>query len=162
MSDRPDLVLHMPVPPSVNRMYLRSMTRRGHRNLTPEYKAWRDKAGWDVKMQLAGVPEITCRFNALIEVPISWRRDTDGHIKPIFDLLELVGVISNDGNQHEVKVIPTDRTDCMVALTTLPLMGGIRKRRRGTWQTSKPGKPQPRFTVSAVTVTRLRKAGIRP
>lgn len=117
--------LTLPKPPSANRMFQRAITKRGKRRLTPEYLAWRDSAGWLARMQLVGVPRIDCRFNVRIEVPIS-RRDTDNFVKPLLDLCQLVGAISNDGNAHKVEVEPVQREDCMLALSPLPEMGGVR------------------------------------
>src|ERR1700689_3013554 len=122
-------------------MFQLRMTRRGKRNITTEYKAWRDKAGWLARMQLVGAEEITCRFNVTIEVPIS-RRDTDNSLKPLLDLCQLVHAISNDGNQNEVRIVPATRDDCMVALTPLPEMGGVRAPAKTLWRTSGPTKVQ--------------------
>lgn len=107
-------------------MFAQSITRRGKKNLTREYKAWRDEAGWLARVQLVGVPEIMCRFNVEIEVPISWR-DTDNWIKPLLDLCQRIHAVSNDGNQHEPRVTPTNRKDCKITLTPLPEMGRVRK-----------------------------------
>ena len=77
-------------------MFLRQMTRRGHRDLTaPEYKAWRDEAGWLVKMQIVGLETIVTKFRVVIEVPRSSRIDLDNHLKPILDLAQNMGIISN-------------------------------------------------------------------
>jgi hypothetical protein len=46
VSEQPAVVINFPRPTSANRMFSRQMTRHGHRDLTPEYKAWRDEAGW--------------------------------------------------------------------------------------------------------------------
>ena len=128
MPDIPTIILTVPCPPSANRMFQRRLTKKGKRNLTPEYKAWRDEAGWLARMQIMGAQPIDCRFNAAIEVPIS-RKDTDNHIKPLMDLCQLVHVITNDGNMHQVVITPTDRTDCLIALTPPER----RSRRRLPW-----------------------------
>ena len=134
MSDQPVVVIHFPRPPSANRMFLRQMTRRGHRDLTPEYKAWRDEAGWAVKMQIVGLETITCRFNIVVEVPRSSRVDLDNNLKPILDLAQNMGIISNDRNCAGISITPADRADCLAAFWTLPEMGEIRKQAkpRGT------------------------------
>ena len=75
---------------------------------------------------LSGTPPIDCRFNALIEVPVS-RRDSDNWAKATLDLLEDVGALTNDGNLHELTIRPTTRNDVMVALWCLPEMDGVRK-----------------------------------
>jgi Holliday junction resolvase RusA-like endonuclease len=106
-------------------MFQRRMTKKGRRDLTPEYKEWRDRAGWLLKMQLVGVPEITCRFNVSIEVPIS-RMDVDNHTKPLLDLCQNVHLISNDGNTNKIEIVPVDRPDCRLAFWPLPEMGSVR------------------------------------
>lgn len=115
----------MPPCPSTNALWIRGQGRARVRS--PDYVAWINRAGWDVKMQMAGVPIVTCRFNCVVEVPIS-RRDSDNWIKATLDLLEHVGVVSNDGNVAELAVRPVERADVMVALWLLPGMGGVRPR----------------------------------
>jgi Holliday junction resolvase RusA-like endonuclease len=119
VSDPPTVVIYFPRPVSANKMFMRQMTRKGHRDLTPEYKEWRDRAGWEVKMQLVGFEPITCLFNVTIEVPRS-RMDLDNHLKPILDLCQMVGVISNDRNAVGINIVPADREDCMAAFYALP------------------------------------------
>ena len=127
MTEQPDVIIHFPKPPSANRMFLRQMTRRGHRDLTPEYKAWRDEAGWILKMQIVGLVTITTRFNIVVEIPRSSRVDLDNNLKPILDLAQNMGVISNDRNCAGITITPADRSDCMAAFWCLPAMDGVRK-----------------------------------
>jgi Holliday junction resolvase RusA-like endonuclease len=140
----PDRIFHMPVPPSTNALWVRVGGATRTRARSPAYNAWIEEAGWSLRTQLRGCPPITCRFNALIEVPVS-RRDTGNWEKPVMDLLEHVGAITNDGNAHEIIIRPAPRTDVMVALWALPDMGGVRGRpsaRRGMrrdWERLKPG-----------------------
>jgi Holliday junction resolvase RusA-like endonuclease len=122
----PTVVVTVPRPPSANRMFQRRLTKKGKRNLTPEYKEWRDRAGWLLKTQIVGVPEIVCRFNVAVEVPIT-RMDTDNFLKPLLDLCQSTHLISNDGNQNRVTIIPAHRDDCMLAFWPLPEMDGVRK-----------------------------------
>jgi Holliday junction resolvase RusA-like endonuclease len=126
MSEQPAVVINFPRPPSANRMFLRQMTRRGRRDLTPEYKAWRDEAGWLVKMQIVGLETIACRFNIVVEVPRS-RMDLDNHLKPILDLAQNLDIITNDRNCAGITITPADRSDCMAAFWCLPEMGAVRK-----------------------------------
>jgi Holliday junction resolvase RusA-like endonuclease len=127
MSEQPAVVINFPRPTSANRMFSRQMTRRGHRDLTPEYKAWRDEAGWAVKMQIVGLVTITSRFNITIEVPRSSRVDLDNNVKPILDMAQNMGIISNDKNCAGITITPADRTDCMAAFWPLPEMGAVRR-----------------------------------
>lgn len=149
----PTIIVTVPRPPSANRMFQRKMTKKGRRDLTPEYKEWRDKAGWLLRMQLVGVPEIMCRFDVSIEVPIS-RMDTDNAIKPLLDLCQLVHLISNDGNQNRVEIVPSDRADCVLRFTPLPDMGAIRK---ATKISTRPAPRRPGAAVNQMSIAQYRK-----
>jgi Holliday junction resolvase RusA-like endonuclease len=129
----PDRVVTMPRPPSTNRLWIRAPGKPRVRS--PEYRAWIFSAGWEVRRQLIGIPPIDCRFNVVIEVPIS-RRDSGNFEKATMDLCEIVGLVTNDGNAHEINIRPVAREDVMVAIWALPEMGAVRKaakpRERGT------------------------------
>ena len=129
----PDVVtFHVARPFSSNRMYSRQTTKRGHRNLTREYKAWRDEMGWALKMEMSGVPQIACRYDMTIELPPT-RMDSDNPVKPIGDLMQNIGLVTNDRNLHAFNVVPTDdRTDCLVVLTLrpdLPVRAVVKRRK---------------------------------
>jgi Holliday junction resolvase RusA-like endonuclease len=131
----------MPRPPSTNKLWARGA--KGQRIQSNEYAEWLTKAGWIVKMQIVGLAPIDCRFDLVIEVPIS-RRDTGNWEKPICDLCEHVGVVTNDGNARNITIMPVERDDCMAAFWPLPDMGGIRKtakprRIRKVWKKAKKG-----------------------
>ena len=85
---------------------------------------------------------IECRYDMTIQVPIS-RRDTGNWEKAIGDLLQKVGVVSNDGNVHNLTTSPVDRDDCAVFLTPLPDMGGIRKAASTGYKTYEPRTKKP-------------------
>jgi Holliday junction resolvase RusA-like endonuclease len=120
----PDRVVTMPRCPSLNALWIRAPGQPRVRS--PAYRAWAFSAGWELRRQLCGIPPVDCRFNALIEVPIS-RRDSDNWAKATLDLCETVGLISNDGNLHELIVRPVAREDVMVAIWALPEMGAVRR-----------------------------------
>jgi Holliday junction resolvase RusA-like endonuclease len=124
------LIVYIPPPPSLNRLW--ATTGRG-RVRSREYRAWAQAAGWEVKRQMVGIPMLMGRFDAAVLVPIS-RRDTDNWLKALFDLLESVGVVANDGNLHRVNVEPMEREDCCVALTPRPDVGNVRKPVKPRWQ----------------------------
>lgn len=125
----PAVIITMAKPPSTNKLW---RIAGGKRVRSEEYATWRNAAGWEVKRQHAGRPPVACRYNLEIQVPIS-RRDTDNWVKPISDILETCGVITNDGNAHEVKITPMERDDCAVAIYELPGMGGIRPQAKPRW-----------------------------
>jgi Holliday junction resolvase RusA-like endonuclease len=120
----PDRVVTMPRPPSTNKLWVRASGKPRVRSA--EYSQWLVAAGWEVKRQIVGVPPIDCRFNCVIHVPVS-RRDSGNWEKPTLDLCEHVGLVTNDGNAHEINIRPVERDDVMVAIWCLPEMGGIRK-----------------------------------
>jgi Holliday junction resolvase RusA-like endonuclease len=124
LTDQPTIILTIPPPPSTNKLWIRASGKR-QRIKSPEYRSWLASAGWQVRMQAVGMPHLDCRFNADIQVPIS-RRDTDNWIKALLDLMQAVGIVSNDGNIHQLIVTPVHRENCRVALTPLPGMEGVR------------------------------------
>jgi Holliday junction resolvase RusA-like endonuclease len=120
----PDRIVTMPRCPSLNALWVRAPGKPRVRS--EAYRDWARAAGWDVKRQLVGVPPVDCRFNVLIEVPIT-RRDTGNWEKAVMDLCESVGLVTNDGNACEITIRPVPREDVMVALWVLPEMGSVRK-----------------------------------
>ena len=127
MTEQPDVIIHFPKPPSANRMFLRQMTRRGHRDLTPEYKAWRDEAGWILKMQIVGLVTITIvtKFNiVVIEVPRSSRIDLDNQSETNPRPRSEHGRhLERPELRHGITMTPADRDDCMAAFWCLPDVG---------------------------------------
>lgn len=140
MSDGPPtLILHLPVPPSANRMW-RKLPNRKRPIISPEYQQWLTEAGWEARRQLVGVPTIAGRFRAEIHVPHS-RRDLDNWAKPLFDLAQRAGAIRNDSGNVGYRVTPHDRDDCAMAFWDL---GGevaaptVRRRRSVAPHKTKP------------------------
>lgn len=122
------LVLTLSSPPSLNKLWISIPGKKRIRS--PEYRAWLVSAGWEVKRQIVGMAPIACRYDAVVQVPVS-RRDSDNWFKAIGDLLESVGVVTNDGNLHQLTITPTPgRTDCAVEITPLPGLGSVRKATR--------------------------------
>jgi Holliday junction resolvase RusA-like endonuclease len=151
----PTIVLHVSTPISANRMFTRQMTRRGHRDLTPEYKTWRDAAGWDARRQLVGVPEITCRFDVVIEVPET-RGDVDNLIKSALDLCQLSHAISNDANAASVSISQRPGRDgCMIAITPRPELGGIRAAAKIVHRRSAPRAKQRKGGITSAMLVGL-------
>lgn len=122
INDVPTIVITFPRPVSANRMFMRQMTRHGRRDLTPEYKEWRDRAGWLVRMQIVGMEMITTPFDVVIEMPRS-RMDLDNGLKPILDLAQNLEIISNDKNANQITISQADRSDCMAAFWPRPDLG---------------------------------------
>lgn len=155
-----DFIITVPPPPSANKLW-RSIPGKP-RVRSQEYAAWIAVAGWEVRRQMVGVPPIDCRFNVSIQVPVS-RRDSDNWVKPLLDICEKAGVVTNDGNMHTVQVEPVDRTDCAIAITLLPDMGGVRQapRVRGmTWRQAAQRKGAPRDIRGINAAAKARTKGI--
>src|SRR5690242_18445728 len=82
------------LPPSVNHIYRH--TRKGTFR-TQEYNTWANAMGWSIKAQMRGQP----KWNEPVFVTAALRRpranaDLDNRLKGLADLLEDLGVISND------------------------------------------------------------------
>ena len=95
--EQPTIMVTIPTPPSLNKLWVTAPGKPRVRSA--EYRAWAERAGWLLKMQIVGMAPLACRFNLDIEVPIS-RRDTGNHEKALCDLCESCGVVTNDGNAH--------------------------------------------------------------
>lgn len=105
------IVLLLSLPPSANRLW------RNNR-LSPEYREWKQTAGWEAKTQLVGISPIKGKFSATIEVPEN-RRDPDNNIKPVLDLCQAVGAIENDKLLGELHLYPIEREGVLVRLAAL-------------------------------------------
>ena len=107
--DAPATVLILPCPPSANRLW------RNNR-LSPEYRAWKQHAGWEARAQLIGIPTINGAFTVRIEAP-KMRRDLDNSLKPLLDLCQAMGAIRDDKNAVEIHMhINPDRETFRVEL----------------------------------------------
>jgi Holliday junction resolvase RusA-like endonuclease len=145
VTQQPTIVLHLPIPPSINKLWANSPGKPRVRSSA--YRAWIIEAGWEARTQLVGVPTIAGTFDALISVPVSSRRDRDSWSKSLFDLCQHVGAIRNDSGLRSYSVIGDDRTDCMVALWDT---GGPEQRAPKIFRMSaKPRSSQP--TLSQIT-----------
>ena len=154
------VAFHVARPFSANRMYGRQVTKRGHRNLTREYKAWRDEMGWALKMELAGMQfagpqQITCRYDMTIEL-CPTRMDADNPVKPIGDLMQSVGLVSNDRNLNDFNVVRVDdRDDVLVVLTLRPDLA-VRSKVAPKPHPKAQGKPK----TTAGKLAAWRRAGV--
>ncbi len=85
--------IDLPFPPSVHGLF------RGGRwkgDLSPQYKAWRDEAGY--RLNLQRVPAFDGQVRILIRLvaPDNRVRDSDNYLKGVLDLLVSHGVIASD------------------------------------------------------------------
>jgi Holliday junction resolvase RusA-like endonuclease len=111
----PDLVLSLPVPPSANALWSHPGGGKA-RVRSDAYRLWLHNAGWSVRMQARGFTTLAGTFDALLLVPEKSKRDRDNWSKPIFDLLQAVGIVRNDSGLRNYSVRGEDRDDCIVAL----------------------------------------------
>src|SRR3954471_9911050 len=99
------------LPPWANRLW------RNNRP-SPEYRNWKNTAGWEAKTQLIGIAPIKGPFAVKIEVPVN-RRDIDNNLKLLLDLCQAVGAIENDRHAEEIHLYRVDREGALVELTAL-------------------------------------------
>jgi len=113
----PTVFVTMETPPSTNALWSAAPGKKRVRSTA--YTKWLYYAGWQVRIQLVGVPQITGTFRARIVVPAESRRDRDNWTKAVFDLLQHVGAIRNDSGLRDYAVCAADRSDVLVALWDL-------------------------------------------
>lgn len=150
MSEPATITLHLPVPPSANKLWA-----HGHgkaRVRSDAYKAWLHEAGWGVRMQMAAAPPLVATFDAALFVPNASRLDRDNWTKPIFDLLQMFGVVRNDSGLRDYTVRGADRSDVLVMLWE---RGGPEQVQPHLHPVSRPSR---RFT--ARDVARVRARGV--
>jgi Holliday junction resolvase RusA-like endonuclease len=92
------------LPPSVNHTYRSGRSRTSGKVTvyrTQEYNTWANAMGYSVNRQMAGQK----RFDGPVYIVVAMRRpranaDLDNRLKPLADLLQAHGVISNDKLIH--------------------------------------------------------------
>ncbi len=100
------LHLAVPVPPSVNGMYL-NLPGRG-RVKAGSYKKWCRDAEWAVasaKEWQADKRAFGPGFKVTLFLPLNMRGDIDNRLKPILDLLVRMRVTVDDRHAAEVKAV---------------------------------------------------------
>ncbi|MDG4650095.1 hypothetical protein P6F26_16730 [Roseibacterium sp. SDUM158017] len=93
----PEFTLTLPMPPSVNALYIgRGTSKRKH----PNYAAWSDEAGWRINEERAAG-----RFSALtakcwywtdVRLPANHIGDSDNRLKALHDLLHKMHATPDD------------------------------------------------------------------
>jgi Holliday junction resolvase RusA-like endonuclease len=125
MKGEPDITLTLPVPPSTNRMWRHS---QGRHFKSPEYCAWITEAGYKAALGAAG-DKIPGAYALAMTLPPT-RLDPDNTIKPCNDLLQHMGIVTNDRLMRWLALtIDEGRADILVRLWALP-MPAKRKPRR--------------------------------
>ena len=88
-------ILNLPYPPSANRLW--RMAGQGKAPFkSAEYSSWLSHAGLLVNSQKPGCVEGPYALHIAAGKPDNRQRDIDNLIKPIGDLLQAAGVVTND------------------------------------------------------------------
>jgi Holliday junction resolvase RusA-like endonuclease len=80
-------------PPSANSMWGYA---KGRVYKTGTYNKWLDTAGYIIKPQIKLAEMITVPYKIAIQMRRDSKADLDNCIKPINDLMQLMGVVEND------------------------------------------------------------------
>ncbi|MDR7037375.1 Holliday junction resolvase RusA-like endonuclease [Methylobacterium sp. BE186] len=111
------------LPPPVNNLY-RNVPRVGRVKM-PRYKAWIAENEWLVQIACQDGRRLEGPYALTIKVgkPDNRKRDIDGLLKPICDLLVRVGAVRDDSDCQRVEIQwVSDREGCFVlALPTQPV-----------------------------------------
>lgn len=111
--------LKLPMPPSVNSIWRTGKNRRTGKTITyldKKYTAWIVEADALLLTQKP-FPQIKGNFTAVVTLDQSKRRgDADNRLKPIFDMLQRVGVIENDKYADKITVQWGEADGCSVQL----------------------------------------------
>lgn len=83
----------IPLPPSLNNIFFNKP--HGGRAKTTAYKDWRDAAAWEIRMQRIPIIDGDVVVHITIERPNALS-DIDNRLKPIFDCMQMAGVLKND------------------------------------------------------------------
>ncbi len=90
------IVVDLPKPPSSNNLF--PTGKHGKRFLSPEYKSWREDAGWRLKQQLSALRRRNISGPVSLKYEIEKGRADLGNMeKAITDLLVGYCVIDGDG-----------------------------------------------------------------
>ena len=101
---KPPYTLHLPWPPSTNRLWRRGKGKRVYRH--PDYVAWTTEAGWWIRQQVGHIEPIVGAFKADIKLqpPNKRHRDLDNCVKAVLDLVEHMGIVANDKHCRQLVV----------------------------------------------------------
>ena len=92
-----EIMLDLPRPISVNRIWRARKAGAGHVSISPEYKQWKTHADKITQSlgQFRGLKQIKGKFEVAIVVE-RCRGDLDNRLKGVLDWLQSRGVIEND------------------------------------------------------------------
>lgn len=101
----PDIEIHLPKPPSVNRIWRSNKSGAGRVSISPEYKAWKRHADMLATSMAAlrGVKKIQGPFVATIVIKRG-PGDLDNRIKGVLDWAQSRGLVRNDRDCEELTI----------------------------------------------------------
>jgi Holliday junction resolvase RusA-like endonuclease len=108
-----ELTLRLPMPPSVNEMYIiRKIKGKTGRSLGFGYRKWRDEAIKAVKGQwdMAGEPIFIAPLHVSIRINLNYASDLDNRIKACLDVIGKAIPSMPDDRYIDRIVIERDRT----------------------------------------------------
>lgn len=116
-----EIVLELPLPPSVNAAFANRRRGKGRGRIkTRAYRSWIDQADRHLLMQKRGLPRepILGQLRLEINVPASMRGDISNRIKLVEDFLVSRDITADDKNNWEV-LIKRDKsiTCCVVKIS---------------------------------------------
>ena len=116
------LVVRLTLPPSANALYANRRGGRGGRIQTPEARAWKEAAGWAVKLALGGLPPPQPPYRVeLFAYFDSWRRDLGNVEKATMDAI--IPVLGGNDNRvvetHLYRYIDKNNPRLDVIVTTV-------------------------------------------
>lgn len=116
--------LHLPLPPSVNRLHIGN---GANRRRAPQYAAWADEAGWRVnEAKAAGTycalpPDVW--YWTDVRLPANHLGDSDNRLKALHDLLVTMQATPDDrwllGGTY-LRCPSVDSGMCVVSARTMP------------------------------------------
>lgn len=110
------IVLVLPLPPSVNNLFVNG--KRG-RFKSQKYKDWEADAGMYLMQQRFPKGEITGPYVMEIKLPMKVKGDISNRIKAAEDCLVGIGVIPDDRHAHRITVMRDDQVpaeDCYISV----------------------------------------------
>lgn len=93
------ITVNLPVPPSLNNIFVTAGNRRVR---SQDYNAWLAEAGWRLQAQKPG--RVVGPFSADLELPAGTRGDISNRYKVAADLLVKHGVTDDDRHEQDVRI----------------------------------------------------------
>lgn len=109
------VTIDLPVPPSLNNIFISVGNRRVK---SPDYLAWIAEAGWRLSAQRPG--RVAGTFEARLELPARTLGDIDNRYKAVGDLLVKHGVTEDDSRKQRLVIErSTDVTEARVTIRAM-------------------------------------------